>query len=173
MALHPCRIITGMDHRPSSLHDHEAELDALFDRLSQITLGETRAMVAAWNAADAAERTAAWGAVRREVRASGRQKALDEAREALLRWSNDFAHGLPAATYSFSYNDETDRLETRIAALPPILDAAAATIVRDRLPDEQFQALHGPWALVTSEEDDDDLMEDPARDGIGHGEGTG
>lgn len=143
-----------MEQEIGAPYDHEAELDDLFDRLGEVTVGETRVMVGAWTAADATERTIAWQAVRREARASGRQKALDEAREALLRWSNDFGHGIPALAYSFSYNDDSDRLDTRIAALPPVLDAAAATILRDRLTDEQFDALYGPWAVATSEEEE-------------------
>jgi hypothetical protein len=158
--------------------DYEEAIDDFFERLLDVSVDEARAMTAAWGAIDPAERTAAWALVRAETKAAKRQSALDDARDAVLRWAGDAVHSLEGSPYSFTYGDDLQRRESRNDALPPVIDAAAATIVRDRLADDIYDVLFGPWALGiepapegrTDRGDDDERGDDEGGDDIDDGD---
>nr|MBA2254039.1 hypothetical protein [Chloroflexota bacterium] len=101
-------------------------LDEFYERLAEVTPFESHAMVAAWGAIDPAERTAAWRLVREGTSASDRDDLLDEAREAVMRWSRESGSALQGSPYSLTHGDDLSRAEARAKALPPVLDAAAA-----------------------------------------------
>ncbi len=127
-------------------------LDEFYERLAEVTPFESHAMVAAWGAIDPAERTAAWRLVREGTSASDRDDLLDEAREAVMRWSRESGSALQGSPYSLTHGDDLSRAEARAKALPPVLDAAAALIVRDLVPAEVFDVLYAPWAAGMDEQ---------------------
>lgn len=140
-------------HGSDGPYDVEHALDAFYDELAEITSFDSHAMVAAWGAIEPAERTTAWQLVREETKSTGREDLLDEARESVLRWSRGI--GLEGSAYSLTQGDDLSSAEARNQALPPVLDAAAAVILRDRLPAEAFDVLYAPWAAAAEAEPDE------------------
>lgn len=155
-----------MDREPATADwDYEAELDDLLDFLGELTVDDTRAMAAAWAEIDPAERTSAWALVRSETKAARRDRALDEARETVARWAAGSSHSLEGSPYSVSYGQDLDKRDTRVQAAAPVLDAAAAVIVRDLLPADAFDVLYGPWAVATAPLDEElELVDGPLLD---------
>jgi hypothetical protein len=157
------------ESRRPNRYDVEEALDDFYGQLAEVTPFDSHTMIAAWGAIDPAERTAAWRLVREETGAAGRGDLLDEARESVLRWSRESGSALEGSPYSLTHGDDLSRAEARARALPPVLDAAAALIVRDRLPIGIFDVLYAPWAAAADvdedeDEDGDGRHDDPASD---------
>ena len=153
-----------MDPRSSQAHwDHAAALDDFLDLLTAVSAADARAMVAAWSEIDPAERSAAWALARSEAKVSHRERGLDDAREATLHWASESNHILEGSPYSVTYGNDLTKRDARVQAVAPVLDAAVASILRDRLPREAFEVLYGPFAVAIAPADDDDRpLEDEA-----------
>jgi hypothetical protein len=123
---------------------------ALLDRIAHLDREELRELAAAWRAIPSADRDRAWASVRRALRATGRNAILEDVRGQIELWGR--AAGGSPWTWQFGTMTDVDRGNERRAAMPALLDAAAALIARDRLEHDELVALSGPWDSVVSAE---------------------
>jgi hypothetical protein len=137
---------------PTSFGDvaDDPALLALLDRIAHLDREELRELAAAWRAVAPADRDRAWTSVRRALRATGRNAILEDVRGQIELWGR--AAGGSPWTWQFGTMTDVDRGNERRAAMPALLDAAAARIARDRLDNGELVALSGPWDSVVSAE---------------------
>lgn len=137
---------------PTSFADvaDDPALLGLLDRIAHLDREELRELAAAWRAVAPADREGAWVAVRRALRLTGRDRILEDVREQIELWGR--AAGGSPWTWQFGTMTDVDRGNERRAAMPALLDAAAAIIARDRLDDDELAALGGPWDSVVAAE---------------------
>jgi hypothetical protein len=124
-------------------------------QVARMTLDQAREVVRLRAAADdEARRHAVW-AVDRAALMSGRTEVLESARDAIrvsarLRGNPWFGRANRVYWRRFSLQNA----ETMSAALPALLDAIGALVVRDLLEPPAFEVLYSPWnaalALVGS-----------------------
>jgi|GEM_PF-4160858 len=127
----------------------QAAAEAILQRLPVITEHQTRMLHAIWEGGDAVTRQRAWQRGKRALSAQRGEALYEIANGAVSRWIRDWASGrvgMPYEVYS-SFLDQ-NRLETRIAAAPPILDAILASLVPDAFPQDELEELMGPWTLA-------------------------
>lgn len=124
-------------------------MQLILDRLPQVTVPQARMMRALWEGGDRAVRERGWQLGRQILVRHGGEQALQEANDAVSRWLRDYAGGNIGQPYVL-YSEMTDqmRLESRIDAAPPILDAILASLVGAELPDDEREELLGPWELA-------------------------
>ena len=127
----------------------QAAAEAILQRLPLITEQQARMLHAMWQGGDAVIRQRAWQRGKRALRTERAQQLYDTANGAVSRWIRDWASGrvgMPYEVYS-SFLDQ-NRLEIRIAAAPPILDAILASLVSDVFPTDELEELMAPWTLA-------------------------
>ncbi|MCY7419806.1 MAG: hypothetical protein LH650_15195 [Chloroflexi bacterium] len=144
-----------------------AAAEAILQRLPVITEHQTRMLHAIWQGGDAVTRQRAWQRGKRALTAQRGDDLYEIANGAVSRWIRGWASGrvgMPYEVYS-SYLDQ-NRLEIRIAAAPPILDAILASLVPDVFPQDELEELMGPWTLAVLGDGgtDDPLEPDPDND---------
>lgn len=121
----------------------------VLDRLKLVDLEGARALGAAWMAADAEARAAAWQQVKSAVAAAGRGGALQRARDEVLRWATTW-QGWAWGTYGLEGVPQgLSSADTWAAAAPAAMDAAAALVVADVIDAAAFETLCGPWLAAT------------------------
>lgn len=125
-------------------------LDDLFERISRLADSELMVLRSAWEEADAQPRQQAWQSVKQLVETHGRAGLLDEARGRLSAWVNNYltATAVEYGNFLISAGSGMDAATVRRQALPPLLDAVAATVVSDRLPPQERLTLLEPLASV-------------------------
>ena len=128
----------------------QARMDQLFDRFGRMTDTELMLLRSVWEEQDGSAREQAWTMVKQTLRGSRTQGLLDQARDRIAAWVNNYpaqmAMGDVPAMISGSGMDPGS---IRKAAIPPMLDAIAATIAADGLsPDEQTLLLEPLAALA-------------------------
>jgi len=124
-------------------------LRAFLDRAAHLDPDRTRVLGAAWRAIDPDERHAAWAVIKAEAGGTGRGAQLDQLRTEIELWGR--AAGGSPWTWEFATMTDVDRSNVRRAAMPALIDAAAAILLRDRLDDAVRDTLLAPWeaALAT------------------------
>jgi hypothetical protein len=121
-------------------------LDDLFDRISRMTDTELVMLRSVWEEEDSAAREEAWQQVKAVVRAHRRQAMLDDARSELaVVLTGEVPPVGVVGVATFPSNPAgLARSAVRTAAMPPLLDAIAATIAADGLDGEQETLLLEP-----------------------------
>jgi hypothetical protein len=113
----------------------EVNLDHLFDRVERMTDSELVLLRAVWEQLDAHAREDAWAIVRSVVKRRKRDRLLDDARDRLTRWINNYlsAAAVEYGTLLINPGSGMDASSVRRAAIPPLMDAAAAVVAADEL----------------------------------------
>ena len=129
-------------------------LDHLFERIARMPDSELLILRAAWEDGDVAARQQAWKSVRRAVAARERESLLDDAHGRLAAWVNNYLTATAAEYGNFliSAGSGMDAGAVRRQALPPLLDAVAATIAAEGLSRDEHDALMEP--VVSLDRDD-------------------
>jgi hypothetical protein len=141
----------AIDDDPPASWDDPAEDPVLLrfmDRAAHLDLEETRALGGAWQAVAQADRSRAWARVRTLLRTTGRERLVGGVAEEIERWGR--AQGGSPWTWEFGTMTDVDRGDIRRAAMPPLLDAAAAIVLRDALDPADREVLAGPWEAIVS-----------------------
>jgi hypothetical protein len=123
---------------------------AFLDRVARVD-GETVRALSVWHdesedpGRDLARRTAV-----RAIGAAGLGKGWTLTEEALRAWAVTSRDRLPRVDMLFPIfgATDTDQIPVRMAALPHLLDAAAALLLADRLRPDEAEALLRPWQEV-------------------------
>jgi hypothetical protein len=153
----------------------QAAAEAILQRLPLITEQQTRMLHAMWESGDAVIRQRAWQRGKRALKAQHGEQVYEKANGAVSRWIRDWASGRVGQPYEIysSYLDQ-NRLEIRIAAAPPILDAILGSLVSEVFPTDELEELMAPWSLAMDDDaagdepTDDDPTDDPATGGDTH-----
>jgi len=135
----------------------QAAAEAILQRLPLITEQQARMLHAMWGSGDAVIRQRAWHRGKGALSAQHAEALYEQANGAVSRWIRDWASGrvgMPYEVYS-SFLDQ-NRLEIRIAAAPPILDAILGSLVPDVFPSDELEELMTPWMLAMGGEFSDD-----------------
>lgn len=121
-----------------------ADVRDLLERLPYLGQGELMALAGAHEAEGDARR-AAWRAVEAAARARDGGRDLDRLRAEVTAWATrlDVIVGYETGTSS-------QVVEARRAAAPAVLDAAAALLLADDLPEADRAVLLGPWHSVAA-----------------------
>lgn len=128
----------------------QTRVDRLFDRFERMTDTELMLLRSVWDEQDGSARELAWTMVKATIRGSRTQALLDQARDRMGAWVNNYPAAMVIgdvpATLSGSGMDPGS---IRKAAIPPMLDAIAATIAADGLsPHDQTLLLEAVESLA-------------------------
>lgn len=117
----------------------QERVDRLFDRFERMTDAEFMLLRTVWDAQDATARQDAWTMVKATVRERRREALLDDARNRIAAWVNNYPAAMVTGDVQALLNSSgMDPGSIRKAAIPPMLDVIAATIAADGLsPNEQ------------------------------------
>jgi hypothetical protein len=131
----------------------EAELqgrvDQLFDRFERMTDAEFMLLRSVWEEQDPSPREQAWSTVKATLRARRTQGLLDQARNRVAAWLNNYPAQLAMGDVPVMITGSgMDPGSIRKAALPPMLDAIAATIASDGLSASEQTVLLEPLAAL-------------------------
>ena len=128
----------------------QGAVDRLFDRFERMTDTEFMLLRSVWEEQDGAARELAWSTVKQTLRAQRTQDLLDQARSRIAAWLNNYPAQMAMGDVPvMSTGSGMDPGSIRKAALPPMLDAIAATIAADGLsPAEQTLLLEPVAALA-------------------------
>lgn len=128
----------------------QERVDRLFDRFERMTDAEFMLLRTVWEEAEPTSRQGAWASVKATVKERSREDMLDDARNRIAAWVNNYPPRgtFPDAQGQVSFSG-MDQAAVRQAAIPPMLDAVAATIAADGLSaDEQILLLEPVTALA-------------------------
>lgn len=128
----------------------QARVDRLFDRFERMNDTELMLLRSVWEEEDESARELAWTVVKATLRGSRTQGLLDHARDRLAAWVNNYPAPMAMGDVPAMLNGSgMDPSSIRKAAIPPMLDAVAATIAADGLsPDDQTLLLEPLAALA-------------------------
>jgi hypothetical protein len=135
--------------------DRARTLDDLFAAIARLSDSDLVALSGVWTGGDADLRGEAWAKVRGVARTDERAHALEQARDRLASWVNDLG-----ITWSGAYERSivvpqgADQGNLRRNAVPPILDAIAATLFAELLTADEQGELLAPFSHVTDAADD-------------------
>jgi hypothetical protein len=126
----------------------EEEVDRLFDRIARLTDSQLMMLRSAWEESDATARERAWRQVKAVVAARQLERELDDARSRLGAWVNNYLSATAAEYGNFLINPGSgmDAATVRRQALPPLLDAIAATVAAGHLTADDRESLLEPLA---------------------------
>jgi hypothetical protein len=124
----------------------ERRLDDLFERIARMTDTELVMLRSIWEEQDSTAREEAWRQVKAVVKAQRRQAMLDDARSelAVVLTGEVPPIGVVGVAAFPSNPSGLSRSSVRTAAMPPLLDAIAATIAADGLDGDQETLLLEP-----------------------------
>ena len=128
----------------------QAAAEAILQRMLMVTEDQTRMLRALWEGGDAEVRKRAWEHGKQALKAEHGEHVYEEANDAVTRWVRDYATGrigMYSNVMDFSFLDQ-NRLQFRIEAAPPILDALLASLVGDSLPAHESAELLAPWSAI-------------------------
>lgn len=128
----------------------QAGVDRLFDRFARMTDTELMLLRSVWEEQDASAREEAWTKVKATLRGSRTPGLLDQARDRMAAWVNNYpAQMVMGDVPAMPSGSGMDPGSIRKAAIPPMLDAIAATIAMHGLsPNEQTLLLEPLAALA-------------------------
>lgn len=143
----------------------QAAAEAILQQLPLVTEQQARMLHAAWQGGDATIRKRAWQHGRQALKTQRAEGLYSEANDAVGRWIRDYATGRVGMVMDFidfSFTDQ-DRMQLRMHAAPPVLDAILATLVADALPPEEFDELLAPWSGVMHDTDPANVIDTDTR----------
>ncbi len=128
----------------------EDALERLFERVARMPDSELLMLRSAWEDGDAGARQRAWRSVKQVTASRERQRLLDDARDRLTAWVNNYltATAIEYGNFVINAGSGMDAGTVRREALPPLLDAIAGTVGADLLSDDDRSALLGPMASL-------------------------
>ena len=132
----------------------QAAAEAILRRLPLISEQQTRMLHAAWQGGDAAVRKRAWQHGKQALKTQRAEGLYEEANSAVSRWIRDYATGrigMVMDFVDFSFMDQ-DRMQLRMNAAPPVLDAILGSLVADALPPDEYDELMAPWSGVIGDQ---------------------
>ena len=107
----------------------QEHVDRLFDRFERMTDAEFMLLRTVWEEQDPGLRQDAWASVKATVKQRGRESQLNDARNRIASWVNNYAAPLAMGDVPMNFaGSGMDPGSIRRAAIPPMLDAVAATI---------------------------------------------
>ena len=127
----------------SSIDD---DVDRLFDRIAHLADSELMVLRSAWEEADPGAREAAWKRVKSVVAEHELEDDLEDARGRLGAWVNNYltATAVEYGNFLINAGSGMDAATVRRQALPPLLDAVAATVAAGGLTPDERSALLEP-----------------------------
>ena len=127
----------------------QERVDRLFDRFERMTDAELIMLRSFWEGLEPTARQEAWTIVKAALRTHRLDGMLKDARDRIAAWVNNYPPRgtFPDATGQMSLSG-MDQASVRQAAIPPMLDAIAATIAGDELSQQERDALSAPVAQV-------------------------
>ncbi|MEA2678149.1 MAG: hypothetical protein QOJ81_2290 [Chloroflexota bacterium] len=128
----------------------QERVDRLFDRFERMTDAEFMLLRSVWEERDPTARQDAWAAVKSTVQGQRRDALLNDARNRIAAWVNNYSAPMAVGDVPANFmGSGMDPGSIRRAAIPPMLDAVAATIAADGLsPAEQMLLLEPMGALA-------------------------
>ena len=136
--------------RPADAEIQE-RVDRLFDRFERMTDAEFMLLRTIWDEQDATARQDAWTMVKVAIDQTGRERLLNDARNRIAAWVNNYPYRAAFPdTLGTLGTSGLDASSVRQAAIPPMLDAIAATIASDSLSAEDQTALLEPLARLAT-----------------------
>jgi hypothetical protein len=115
-------------------------LDDFFDDLDRLTEVQILSMIASWRSVDRAGHQRAWAAVRAAGERHGVSDEIDRVRESAIAWTMRGSNLPP-----YQLNNEPSWTALKLDAREPIVDAALAIALGDRLDRAASDALLAPW----------------------------
>lgn len=130
----------------------QQQIDRLFDRFERLTDNELILLRAIWEEQESLPRELAWRNAARVIREAQRESMLNDARGRLGAWINNYltATALEYGNFLISKSG-LDAGKVRQAALPPMLDAVAATLAADRISSAEHAVLMEPLSALASD----------------------
>jgi len=130
----------------------EDRVEQLLDRIWRMSDDDFVLIRAVWNVSDERPRADAWLSVKQVLKARDRGDILDRTRTRLAAWASGqrAGLGLQYGTTLMSPGVVIESPGVRRDALPPLLDAVAATVAADGLEAEDREALLEPLSQVAS-----------------------
>jgi hypothetical protein len=143
---------------------------ALLEQLDRLAMAEVVSLAAAGRAMTgdagpdgsgtidpASPRAAARARLRALADDHGRLAALRAVGDEIATWAASVAHWFPAGIAGGA--EARSEISPRLAALPPVLDAAYATVMEDLLTEEETDLLCAAWDEVVPDPDEDEADE--------------
>ena len=119
-------------------------VDGILAALENLTPGQLQLMRGLWERGDAEVRQTAW-LTSKAAFDEGQLETLELANGAIAGWVSEFAAGRTGTPYDPNWGVDRMRLDARISATPPILDAVLAAIAGSDLAAEVAEELTAPW----------------------------
>lgn len=115
-----------------------------------MTDAELVLMRAIWEQQDAYARGDAWANARAIIKQKGRERLMADAQSRLAAWINNYlaAAAIEYGNFLINPGSGLDASSVRRAAIPPLMDAAAATITSDVIDPEEQTLLLEPLAAI-------------------------
>ena len=129
--------------------DIQERVDRLFDRFERMTDAEFALLRSVWEEQDGSAREAAWKTVKATLRTRHGDSMLNDARDRIAAWVNNYPAAMVIGDVPASFQGSgMDFGSIRKAAIPPMLDAIAATIASDRLSAAELTLLMEPISTL-------------------------
>jgi hypothetical protein len=130
----------------SEIHER---VDRLFDRFERMTDAEFMLLRSVWEEQEPTARQDAWASVKATVRERRREGLLNDARNRIASWVNNYSAPIAMGDVPVNFTGSgMDPGSVRRAAIPPMLDAIAATIAADGLSASDQTLLLEPAAAM-------------------------
>ena len=127
----------------------QERVDRVFDRFERMSDAEFMLLRTVWEEQDPGARQDAWASVKVTVKQRGRESLLNNARDRIASWVNNYSSPMAMGDVPMSFvGSGMDPGSIRRAAIPPMLDAIAATIVADGLDQDARWALLKPYESI-------------------------
>lgn len=118
----------------------------LLRRLAMVGPIEAERLIGAWQEESASKRTQAHQVAQTAALASRRRDAARNAQDEAMTWLEAPLRPLDALIgQGVSMANNRDEAEIRRHAMPAVIDAVVALVLRDVLPDADVATLLGPW----------------------------
>jgi len=130
----------------------EERVEKLLDRIWRMSDDDLVLVRAVWNVSDERPRADAWLSVKWVLKERDRDDLLDRSRTRLAAWASGqrAGLGLHSGSMLMSPGSAVESPGARRDALPPLLDAVAATVAADGLDAEDHEILLEPIRQVTA-----------------------
>lgn len=127
----------------------QERVDQLFDRFERMTDAEFALLRTVWEEQKPTARQEAWATVKITLNERHREPLLNDARNRIASWVNNYSAQMVVGDVPSSFvASGMDPNSIRRAAIPPMLDAIAATLAADGLSAEEQTALLEPVAAL-------------------------
>jgi hypothetical protein len=125
------------------------DLEEFMRILPHLDSSELLAMSATYREADAEARDAARRVASAKAKERGLGDDLSRLQGSIIQWAGSDISQSSAITLAGVRPDQVLG-DLRVQAVPPLLDAATALLLRDALPDDARDALIEPWSAAVS-----------------------